>query len=125
MLVNSISVNNPVVAIKKTREYRQHLRFPIEWNLLSNSDRQLYREIFGADESQPRISLIVPIVNGYLEIDKCKLHRSFTGINPSFDAICRVDEYVLLNGELPDCCGINVKLSGEEKVNLMCLVTKG
>lgn len=84
MLVNSISVNNPVVAIKKTREYRQHFRFPIEWSLLSNADRQLYREIFGADESQPRISLIIPIVNGYLEIDKCKLHRSFTGINPSF-----------------------------------------
>lgn len=122
MLVNTITVNNPVGAIKKIREYGRHLRFPIEWNQLSNSDKKLYREMFGAGKGQLRLSLIVPIVENFVALNKCRLHISRNGINPSFDAICRTDDYVSLNGELPDYCGLNTILTAEEKVNLMCLL---
>lgn len=122
MLINSISVSNPFEAIKKTREYKRHLRFPIEWNLVSDDEQWTLRKIFGVGNSQPHLSLIVPIVNGIVELSECRLHNSQFGINPSFDAVCRVDEYVSLNGGLPDYCGIKVVLTGEEKVNLMSLI---
>lgn len=122
MLVNSISVSNPIGAIKKVREYRSHFRFPIDLKCINKFDRQLYSEIFGADESQLHLSLIAPIIDNLIALDSCRLHISPYSINPSFDAICRVDEYVLLNRELPDYCGLKVKLTGEEKVNLMCII---
>lgn len=122
MLINSISVSNPFRAIKKTREYKRHLRFAIEWNLVDTDERQALREIFGVDDGQPHLSLIVPIVNNLIELSECRLHNSKCGIYPSFDAICRVDEYVSLNGKLPDYCGVKVVLTGEEKVNLMSMI---
>lgn len=122
MLVKNIPISNPVGAIRKIREYKAHFRFPIDWNLISENDQQLYRDIFGADKSQLRLSLIIPVVDGLISLNQCKLHNSKNEINPSFDAICRVDDYVLLNNGLPDYCGINVSLTSEEKVNIMCLI---
>lgn len=122
MLVNDIPTGNPVGAISKIREYKAHIRFPIEWNLIGENDQQLYRDIFGADKGQLRLSLVIPIIDGLVSLNECKLHNSEYAVNPSFDAICRVDDYVLLNRRLPDYCGINVSLTAVEKVNIMCLI---
>ena len=122
MLINSISVSNPVGAISKIREYRQHIRFPIKWKLINVNDQHTLREMFGVGDGQPHLSLIVPIVNESIMLSECRLHNSPCGINPSFNAIRRVDEYVLFHEKLPDYCGFKVVLTGEEKVNLMNLL---
>ena len=122
MRINSYCVSNPFGAIKKAREYKFHLRCPIEWDLLTTSDKDVYATIFGAGKRQLRISLIVPIVNNFISLNECRLHISPHLTNPSFDGICRVDDYVSRYKQLPDYCGLKVVLTPEEKVNLMCLI---
>ena len=43
-------------------------------------------------------------------------------MNPSFDALNRVDKYIEEFGKLPHYCGVEVELNAEEKVNLMSLI---
>lgn len=57
-----------------------------------------------------------------MSLDKCRLHIANFQMNPSFDALNRVDKYIEEFGELPHYCGIEVELNAEEKVNLMSLI---
>lgn len=122
MRIGSISISNPIGAITKIREYGRHFKFSIDWKSISIDDQRSIAEICRADESRLYISLIVPVVDNYMSLDKCRLHIANFQMNPSFDALNRVDKYIEEFGKLPHYCGVEVELNAEEKVNLMSLI---
>ena len=122
MRVQTKNIENPIGHICKIREYGRHFRFQIDWNSMSSYDKKAIKQAYRADASRLYISLIIPVIDNLLSLDKCRLHISEFNMLPSFDAIQRVDNYIDKYGLLPDYCGIDIQLSAEEKVNLMCLI---
>ena len=122
MRLTTVEINNPIGHVSSIREYGCHYRFKFDWDKLDNTSKDSFKRIYGADSVRLCITLLVPIVNNYLDLNSCRLHISEFDVVPSLSLITSIDDYIAESAKLPTFCGVEVNLNAEEKVNLLALL---